>query len=262
MYYSNRYRIELNRVPAGNWVLIEGIDQPIVKTATITEPTGNDEVWSSVIHDQKLKLCSWCFASLEVDSKFISSQNHFILTVCDLNSTQLMSSFYIGFKCRFVLFCDSIYILYILKAYIFKPLKFNTQSVIKIAVEPVNPSELPKMLDGLRKINKSYPLVTTKVSWTHRKTTDEAQVLCKSCNIIVKFRFSECYCATFLKWFYDITVCLLLSSHSRMQILLPSSVAIIQPNGLVSVFCNQETIFYFLESIMISEVKLINLKNM
>lgn len=34
---------------------------------------------------------------------------------------------------------------------------------MKIAVEPVNPSELPKMLDGLRKVNKSYPLVTTKV---------------------------------------------------------------------------------------------------
>ena len=49
------------------------------------------------------------------------------------------------------------------QAHIFRPLKFNTQSVIKIAVEPVNPSELPKMLDGLRKINKSYPLVTTKV---------------------------------------------------------------------------------------------------
>ena len=32
-------------------------------------------------------------------------------------------------------------------------------------MEPVNPSELPKMLDGLRKINKSYPLVTTKVGW-------------------------------------------------------------------------------------------------
>merc|ERR1711939_1033340 len=31
------------------------------------------------------------------------------------------------------------------------------------AVEPINPSELPKMLDGLRKINKSYPLITTKV---------------------------------------------------------------------------------------------------
>lgn len=47
--------------------------------------------------------------------------------------------------------------------YIFRPLKFNTSSVIKIAVEPVNPSELPKMLDGLRKVNKSYPLLTTKV---------------------------------------------------------------------------------------------------
>jgi U5 small nuclear ribonucleoprotein component len=35
--------------------------------------------------------------------------------------------------------------------------------VIKIAVEPVNPSELPKMLDGLRKVNKSYPLLSTKV---------------------------------------------------------------------------------------------------
>lgn len=41
---SCRYRIELSRVPAGNWVLIEGVDQPIVKTATITEPTGNEEV--------------------------------------------------------------------------------------------------------------------------------------------------------------------------------------------------------------------------
>lgn len=47
--------------------------------------------------------------------------------------------------------------------YIFRPLKFNTSSVIKIAVEPVNPSELPKMLDGLRKANKSYPLLATKV---------------------------------------------------------------------------------------------------
>ncbi|XP_013419342.1 116 kDa U5 small nuclear ribonucleoprotein component-like isoform X2 [Lingula anatina] len=89
--YEARYKIEVNRVPAGNWVLIEGIDQPIVKTSTITEATGNEE------------------------------------------------------------------------AFIFRPLKFNTSSVIKIAVEPVNPSELPKMLDGLRKISKSYPLVTTKV---------------------------------------------------------------------------------------------------
>ena len=47
--------------------------------------------------------------------------------------------------------------------YICRPLKFNTQSVIKIAVEPVNPSELPKMLDGLRKVNKSYPLLSTRV---------------------------------------------------------------------------------------------------
>jgi len=46
---------------------------------------------------------------------------------------------------------------------ILRPLKFNTKAVIKIAVEPVNPSELPKMLEGLRKANKSYPLLQTKV---------------------------------------------------------------------------------------------------
>lgn len=39
-----RYKIEVNRVPAGNWILIEGIDQPIVKTATITDTTANEEV--------------------------------------------------------------------------------------------------------------------------------------------------------------------------------------------------------------------------
>jgi U5 small nuclear ribonucleoprotein component len=47
--------------------------------------------------------------------------------------------------------------------YIFKPIRHMTASVLKVAVEPITPSELPKMLDGLRKINKSYPLVTTKV---------------------------------------------------------------------------------------------------
>lgn len=47
--------------------------------------------------------------------------------------------------------------------HIFRPIKHFTQSVLKIAIEPIAPSELPKMLSGLRSINKSYPLVSTKV---------------------------------------------------------------------------------------------------
>ena len=47
--------------------------------------------------------------------------------------------------------------------YIFHPLRFTTASVVKIATEPLNPSELPKMVEGLRKINKSYPLAITLV---------------------------------------------------------------------------------------------------
>ena len=48
-------------------------------------------------------------------------------------------------------------------AFIFQPITHFTESVLKVAVEPINPSELPKMLDGLRKIQKSYPLIQTKV---------------------------------------------------------------------------------------------------
>ncbi|KAF9584462.1 U5 small nuclear ribonucleoprotein component [Lunasporangiospora selenospora] len=47
--------------------------------------------------------------------------------------------------------------------YIFRPLRFMTSAVVKIAIEPVNPSELPKMLEGLRNVNKSYPILTTRV---------------------------------------------------------------------------------------------------
>lgn len=85
-----RYQIEISRAGPGNWVVLEGVDSSINKTATITHLT------TSGVH-------------------------------------------------------------------IMKPLTFDTQPVVKIAVEPLNPSELPKMFEGLRKISKSYPLAVTKV---------------------------------------------------------------------------------------------------
>lgn len=86
----SRYNIPVSGVPAGNLVLLSGIDNSISKTATVVSP--------------------------------------------DLD-----------------------------EPYIFRPIRHFTESVFKVAVESVNPSELPKMLAGLRQINKSYPLVTTKV---------------------------------------------------------------------------------------------------
>ncbi|KAL9697849.1 hypothetical protein quinque_001290 [Culex quinquefasciatus] len=47
--------------------------------------------------------------------------------------------------------------------FIYRPLKSNTQSIIKIAIEPVKLSEHPKIMDGLRKVNKSYPLLSTRL---------------------------------------------------------------------------------------------------
>ncbi|KAF4124905.1 116 kDa U5 small nuclear ribonucleoprotein component [Geosmithia morbida] len=94
---ETRYNIPTDGVPAGNLVLLGGVDNSIVKSATIVAPklVGDD--------------------GEEED------------------------------------------------AYILRPVKHFTESVLKLAIEPINPSELPKMLDGLRKINKSYPLITTKV---------------------------------------------------------------------------------------------------
>ncbi|KAG9245729.1 116 kda u5 small nuclear ribonucleoprotein-like protein component [Calycina marina] len=90
---ESRYNIPTDGIPAGNWALLGGVDNSIVKSATIVPTTLADDE----------------------------------------------------------------------DAYIFKPITHFTESVYKVAVEPINPSELPKMLDGLRKINKSYPLITTKV---------------------------------------------------------------------------------------------------
>lgn len=40
----------MSRVPAGNWVLIEGIDQPIVKTATITQVDYDEDVSMTAVN--------------------------------------------------------------------------------------------------------------------------------------------------------------------------------------------------------------------
>ncbi|KAK7632590.1 116 kda u5 small nuclear ribonucleoprotein-like protein component [Phyllosticta citricarpa] len=90
---ESRYNVPVSGIPAGSWALLGGVDNSIVKSATIVPPR------------------------LPSDDD----------------------------------------------AYIFRPVKHFFESVFKVAVEPVNPSELPKMLEGLRKINKSYPLITTKV---------------------------------------------------------------------------------------------------
>ncbi|KAH7886236.1 Calreticulin family-domain-containing protein [Phlebopus sp. FC_14] len=86
-----RYFIPTDEVPAGNLVLIGGVDASVSKTATLASPDIEDDL------------------------------------------------------------------------YIFQPIKHMTESVLKIAIEPIAPSELPKMLSGLRSINKSYPLASTKV---------------------------------------------------------------------------------------------------
>ncbi|KAF9615429.1 hypothetical protein IFM89_023240 [Coptis chinensis] len=55
--------------------------------------------------------------------------------------------------------------------YILMPLLFNTLPVVKMATEPLNPSELPKMVEGLRKI-KDIENGIVSIDW-NRKTIGE-----------------------------------------------------------------------------------------
>ena len=45
---------------------------------------------------------------------------------------------------------------------VFCPLEFDTQAVVKLSIEPRKPSELPIMVEALRKVTRCYPLVSTK----------------------------------------------------------------------------------------------------
>jgi 116 kDa U5 small nuclear ribonucleoprotein component len=93
-----RVQTAISQAGAGTWVLLEGIDATIAKTATIA---------------------------------FIESE-----VSLDAN------------------------------AHIFAALKFpqaGGESVMKLAIEPLNPGDLPKMVEGLRRISKSYPMAKTRV---------------------------------------------------------------------------------------------------
>ena len=65
--------------------------------------------------------------------------------------------------------------------HIFQPLRFNTTPVMKVAIEPINPTDLPKMLEALRKINKSYPLAQTKVEESGEHIILATGELCMDC---------------------------------------------------------------------------------
>jgi U5 small nuclear ribonucleoprotein component len=59
---------------------------------------------------------------------------------------------------------------------VFKPLAFNTVAVMKLAVEPLNPSELPKVLTGLRKVPSCATCRAGRHPRTQRSCTSSLQV--------------------------------------------------------------------------------------
>ena len=67
-----RYTIEVNEVPAGNWVLIEGVNETITKTATITQISDCEDVSKFIFTG-----CTCRYSTVWVSSD-ISDIVHFI----------------------------------------------------------------------------------------------------------------------------------------------------------------------------------------
>lgn len=133
--FQARYRIEVNRVTAGNWCLLEGVEGSISKTATVRMSS------ACLLHHFGL----WCLCYCLLTPRILACAAFISCFVSDPPCSQLAG----------MQGCED--------ACIFRPLKFNTQSVIRVAIEPINPSELPKMLDALRKVNQS--MTGRRFSW-------------------------------------------------------------------------------------------------
>ena len=44
-------------------------------------------------------------------------------------------------------------------AHTIRSMKYSVSPVVRVAVEPQNPADLPKLVDGIKKLSKSDPLV-------------------------------------------------------------------------------------------------------
>jgi len=55
------------------------------------------------------------------------------------------------------------------EAHTIRTMKYSVSPVVRVAVEAKNPQDLPKLVDGLKKLSKSDPLVvcTTEESGQH-----------------------------------------------------------------------------------------------
>ncbi|QSL64146.1 hypothetical protein MERGE_000301 [Pneumocystis wakefieldiae] len=87
--------------------------------------------------------------------------------------------------------------------YIFRPIKHFTESVFKVAVEPINPSELPKMLSGLREhiIFGTGELYMDCILHDLRKLYSEIEIkvsdpIVKFCETVVETSAVKCYANT------------------------------------------------------------------
>lgn len=116
---ATRYVLPVEGVPAGSLVLLSGVDESIVKAATIVGPPSSPSSSSPAAQ-----------ASTSTSASTNNQQG-------GEDEDEEMA--------------------------IFRPVRHMNEAVLKVAVEPLVPSDLPKLLAGLRAVSKTYPLAEVRV---------------------------------------------------------------------------------------------------
>ncbi|KAA6359905.1 MAG: putative U5 small nuclear ribonuclear protein, partial [Streblomastix strix] len=177
---EGRYYIEVPSLTPGNWCMIEGVDSTIFKSATITNIEDEREgindieyrkgIVSGVNSDEDEQEED---NELNADDEDEEEDNDEIImngrgqkikrnknkSIYQSSSTSTQQQL-IPLPPLRTQPITSVHSL----PHIFTPLQFfNMTPSIKISVEPLHPRDLPKMVEGLRSLNKTYPILQTKI---------------------------------------------------------------------------------------------------
>ena len=94
-------------------------------------------------------------------------------------------------------------LLYSLVLFLVKVMKFSVSPVVCVAVEAKNPSDLPKLVEGLKRLAKSDPMVQVSYSLKASYNLDIIVALLYGCYVIVTTLLCHCYnlvCACVVWW--------------------------------------------------------------
>ncbi|KAH7827807.1 putative small nuclear ribonucleoprotein component [Monocercomonoides exilis] len=145
---EGRYFVEVEEMGPGNWVMLEGVDQEISKRATITNAIVDEEDEEEDESDNDSEDSD--------DMKGIRMDVEDDKSAATSESTEhspfskLYKRLFRDGKLRTA-------------PNVFRKLQFSTTPSLRIAVEAIHPKDTPRLVEGLRCLGKTYPVLDVHV---------------------------------------------------------------------------------------------------